>query len=99
VLAVGALRFAPFARRVTTPLLRDDGKAFQVPHVHRGVTYVDRRFVERAHAGGRQVHVWTIDDRAEMVYLLDLGVDGVITDRTDVLREVLIERGQWEGTS
>jgi glycerophosphoryl diester phosphodiesterase len=96
VLTVGALRFAPFAGRVA-PMLRDDGKALQVPHVHRGITYVDQRFVERAHAGGRQVHAWTIDDRAEMEYLLDLGVDGIITDRTDVLRDVLVERGQWEG--
>ncbi len=96
VLMVGAMKFAPFAQRVT-PLLRDHGLALQVPLVHRGITYVDRRFVELAHAGGRQVHVWTIDDRAEMEYLLDLGVDGIISDRTDVLREVLIERGQWEG--
>jgi glycerophosphoryl diester phosphodiesterase len=98
VLMVAALRFAPFAGRVT-PVLRDQGKALQVPHVHRGITYVDRAFVERAHASGRQVHVWTIDDRAEMEYLLDLGVDGIISDRTDVLREVLVERGQWEGPS
>jgi len=97
VLLVGTLKFAPFAQRLT-PLLRDSGLALQVPHVYRGVTYVDRRFVELAHAGGRQVHVWTIDDRAEMEYLLDLGVDGIISDRTDVLRDVLVERGQWEGT-
>ena len=98
VLAVGVLRFAPFAAQVER-LVRDPGRAFQVPHRHRGITYVDRRFVEMAHAGGRQVHVWTVDDRAEMEYLLDLGVDGLISDRTDVLRDVLVERGEWEGTS
>ena len=97
VLTVGTLRFAPFARDAQR-LLRDAGRALQVPHRHRGITYVDRRFVELAHATGRQVHVWTINDRAEMEELLDLDVDGIISDRTDVLREVLVERGLWEGT-
>jgi len=98
VLTVGVLKFAPFARRVER-LLGDPGRALQVPHRHRGVTYVDRRFVELAHATGRHVHVWTIDDRTEMEYLLDLGVDGLISDRTDVLRDVLVERGLWEGVA
>jgi glycerophosphoryl diester phosphodiesterase len=41
------------------------------------------------------VHVWTVNDRAEMVRLLDLGVDGIMTDRADVLRDLLVDRGQW----
>jgi glycerophosphoryl diester phosphodiesterase len=54
-----------------------------------------RTFVRRAHALGLDVHVWTINDRAEMVRFLDLGADGIMTDDIETLRDVLIERGQW----
>ncbi|MBN2623000.1 MAG: glycerophosphodiester phosphodiesterase [Acidimicrobiales bacterium] len=67
----------------------------QVP-VRRGpVPLVTERFLAAAHARGLPVHVWTIDDADEMTRLLDLGVDGIMTDRTDVLRAVLEERGEW----
>jgi glycerophosphoryl diester phosphodiesterase len=54
-----------------------------------------RAFIRRAHALGLQVHVWTINDRTEMTCLLDLGADGIMTDQTVLLRDVLAERGQW----
>ena len=80
-------------------LVGEDFVAFQVPHRQRVkgrvIPVVTRRFVERAHRAGKQVHVWTIDDPAEMTELLELGVDGLMTDRTDLLKELLVARGQW----
>ena len=49
-----------------------------------------------AHRRGKQVHVWTVDDPEEMRELLDRGVDGLFTDRTDLLKDVLAERDQWK---
>jgi glycerophosphoryl diester phosphodiesterase len=53
------------------------------------------RVIRRAHELGIRVVVWTVDDPTTMRTLLDMGVDGIITDRPDVLREVLISRGEW----
>jgi glycerophosphoryl diester phosphodiesterase len=72
-----------------------EGACAQVPHKYKGIAVTDRRFVDRAHAAGLQVHVWTIDDADEMHELLDLGVDGIMTDRPAVLRDVLRSRGAW----
>jgi glycerophosphoryl diester phosphodiesterase len=71
------------------------GVCAQVPHRMKGVTIVDERFVAKAHAVGLQVHVWTVDDPDEMRELLDLGVDGIMTDEPKVLKDVLTERGAW----
>ncbi len=78
---------------------------FQVPISHnRGpvtVQLVTPRTVAAVHAADRKIHVWTIDDKDTMHRLLDLGVDGIITDRPDLLKAVLHTRGMWstsEGT-
>ena len=70
-------------------------QAAQVPVRQGPIPVVTTRFVRRAHRAGMQVHVWTIDDAPEMTRLLDLGVDGIMTDSCDVLRDVLITRGEW----
>lgn len=95
---VVAFRLLPHHRLVRL-LARPVGAVLQVPHRRPGITVVTAGLVRRAHALGKHVHVWTVDDPAEMHELLDLGVDGLITDRTDLLREVLVERGQWMGAS
>jgi glycerophosphoryl diester phosphodiesterase len=67
----------------------------QIPRRRGRLELVTRSLVRRAHAAGIQVHVWTVDEPAEMIELLALGVDGLITDRTDVLKDVLLSRGLW----
>ena len=57
---------------------------------------VNQAFLRGATRAGIEVHTWTIDDPAEMRTLLDLGVHGIVTDRPDLLRDVLIERGTWQ---
>ena len=69
--------------------------AAQVPERHGRTTVVDEAFVRCCHRTGVAVHVWTVDDPAAMRRLLDIGVDGLMTDRPSILREVLSERGQW----
>ncbi|MFR9728413.1 glycerophosphodiester phosphodiesterase family protein [Saccharopolyspora sp. MS10] len=74
------------------PRPRVAGAAAQVPPRHGRVRVADRRFVRTAQRWGLEVHTWTIDEAAQMRELLDLGVDGIVTDRPDVLREVLGDR-------
>lgn len=73
--------------------MRIRADALQVPARAKGITVVDRKLVEGAHAHGKLVHVWTVNDPDEMAELLDLGVDGIITDRPDLLADVMNERG------
>jgi len=69
--------------------------AFQIPRDFQGIPMVTRRVIRRAHDQGAQVHVWTVNDARVMHELLDMGVDGIITDRPEVLKQVMLERDSW----
>ena len=85
--------------RLARRLTRGAPAALQVPHRRGPLVVASRLLVRRAHAAGLHVHVWTVDDPDQMRLLIDGGVDGLMTDRTDVLRDVLVERGQWMGAT
>jgi glycerophosphoryl diester phosphodiesterase len=78
------------ARRLPGPPVIGD-----LPRRFGALTVVDPALLRTAHGAGREVHVWTVDDPAEMDELLDLGVDGLLSDRPDLLRELLHRRGSW----
>ncbi|MEP6816507.1 MAG: glycerophosphodiester phosphodiesterase [Marmoricola sp.] len=95
VAAFRAALSAAVVRRLVRGRHNGGPSALQVPHRRGRFTVVTPGLVRRAHAAGLHVHVWTVDEPEEMRELLDSGVDGLITDRTDVLRDVLVARGQW----
>lgn len=84
--------FYLYSRLRLESLLRPSYDALQVPAEFAGREVVTPRFVEAAHKQGVRVDVWTIDDPAEMRRLLDLGVDVVMTNHPEVLKEVADER-------
>ncbi len=68
--------------------------AAQVPETNKGIRVVSPRFIATAHAAGLAVHVWTVNDVDRVNQLLDWGVDGIVTDRPTMVRELIVERGQ-----
>ena len=70
-------------------LYSPDFSDVQVPIESSGITILTSRFIKVAHARGLWVDAWTIDDPTEMQMLIGIGVDGIITDRPDLLMEVL----------
>ena len=71
--------------------------ALQIPSTIKGVPVVTAALVKHARERDLQVHVWTIDDPSEMARLLDLGVDGIMTDSPSVLKDLLLVRDSWGG--
>lgn len=86
--AVARLRGASFGLGSPAPA----GNCLQVPVSARGVPVADARFIRKAHELGYPVHIWTVDEPEEMHRLLDLGADGIMTDRPALLLEVLSSR-------
>ncbi|MCV7076494.1 glycerophosphodiester phosphodiesterase [Mycobacterium szulgai] len=85
---------SPASRAYAWRVLRDS-HCLQLPPRLGRVRVISPGLVRAAHASGRQVHAWTVDDPEVMHMLLDMGVDGIITDRSDLLRDVLIARNEW----
>lgn len=80
-------------RSFGAPLPRPVGDAIQIPIAERGIPVFSERLLRMSQRDGMAVHMWTINDEAEMGMLLDLGVDGIMTDRPTVLKEQFEERG------
>jgi glycerophosphoryl diester phosphodiesterase len=91
---VAALRLSSYSPRAAG-LVRIQAGVAQVPLQLGGRALVDERFLAAAHARDLQVHVWTVDTEEEATTMLELGVDGLMTDRPAMLRDLLEKRGQW----
>jgi glycerophosphoryl diester phosphodiesterase len=91
---VAALRLSSYSPRAAG-LVRIQAGCAQVPLQLGGRALVDERFLAAAHSRDLQVHVWTVDTPEDCTAMLDLGVDGVMTDRPAMVRELLEKRGQW----
>lgn len=75
--------------------------AFQLPERHErtGVRLLSRGMLDAAHLRGARVHVWTVNDRSDAERLIELGVDGIVTDDLVMLKDVLVARDLWEGNT
>lgn len=90
-----ALRLRSVLPWLPVPPVRDT--LAQLPRHCWRLRVVDPALIRCAHRLRREVHVWTIDCPDEMAELLELGVDGLVSDRPDLLRDVLVTRGSWPG--
>lgn len=94
---VALFRLCP-SGRVAARLVGHPVEALQIPVRSKRIPLATRAMIRRAHRVGVQVHVWTVDDAELMGELIDRGVDGLISDRTDLLKDVLTQRGLWRET-
>ncbi len=87
---IGAIRARLPARALAARFSALGVRCAQIPY-----SMATPQFIRHAHAAGLQVHAWTVNDPAMMTRLLDLKVDGIMTDQTEALRDVMIARGLW----
>lgn len=89
-----ALFFVLLGRVGLAPRLDPEYDRLQLPPNYRGFDLITPELIADAGGEGVRVDVWTVNDAARMNRLLDLGVDGIITDRPDVLRSVIASRSR-----
>jgi glycerophosphoryl diester phosphodiesterase len=92
--AIGAIRAGAPPSALSARFSRQFVECAQIP-----MRMATSQFIRRAHQAGLQVHVWTVNEPAVMASLLDLGADGIMTDETQALRDLLVARGQWTPAS
>ena len=76
-------------------LFKQATPCIQVPVSFKGITIITKKLINFIHTQNKKIHVWTIDDQTEMQRLIDLGVDGIMTDRPSILKNVLIKNNLW----
>ena len=91
---LAASRLGPMAA-IMNLSLPANANCVQIPIKHNGVPILSRALINESHRRGLAVHVWTIDDESTMNRLLDMGVDGIMTDRPTLLKAVMTARGFW----
>lgn len=97
-----ATRYEASSLRLISPVAKLMGSStryLEIPehlfHEQRFVRILNHKFISKLHANGHKVFIWTVNDSADMHRLLDMGVDGLFTDKLRILKEVLISRKQW----
>lgn len=76
--------------------VKRNADAYQLPHEMKGAK-IDQKLIDAIHDVGAQLHLWTVDDADDMRRFLDMGVDGIVTDRPDILNDVLKELHDEQG--
>lgn len=93
VAAGPSLAAAMFAASRVGRTVRRTAPAFQLPFDYKSLP-LDRKYIDAIHKSGAQVHAWTVNEAADIHRLLDMGVDGIVSDRPDILNDVIRQRSQ-----